>query len=331
MKWVVIAPQAGDMVRVKVGELYHYGIYVSSKEIIQFGLSPILRTTLNDKDIEVCTSDEKTFLCGGSFEVGVFDNSNEKKRTCAEIIDYARSKIGQKGYNILYNNCEHFAYDCVTGTKFCSQTEDVRKVFRAVPIVDVYTAVIPKDAKLSNLYPKERQQDIDACSNERVKKEKYYAWKLLEYALKDKYSLSISSLNFEKNVAGKWSCDKCCFSISHSNDVVAVAVSDSAVGIDVEQNDNVKENAIIKVLTSSELEQFDVIKNDDRIGFLLTKWVQKESIFKAEKEQKFLPSKIDTTLYSVKIKNLSVFAKEYILGVCSIPNGLIRFHENVVL
>ncbi|MBE5754437.1 MAG: 4'-phosphopantetheinyl transferase superfamily protein [Clostridiales bacterium] len=331
MKWVVTAPQAGDMVRVKVNELYHYGIYVSSKEIIQFGLSPILRTTNNDNEIEVCFSDEKTFLCGGTFEVGIFDKSNEKKRTCAEIIDYARSKIGQKGYNILYNNCEHFAYDCVTGQKLCSQTEEVRKVFRAVPIVDVYTAVIPKDAKLSNLYPKERQQDIDACSNERVKKEKYYAWKLLEYALKDKYSLNICDVNFEKSKAGKWTCDKCYFSISHSSDVVAVAVSDSAVGIDVEQNDNVKENAIIKVLTNSELKQFDVIKNDDRISFLLTKWVQKESIFKAGKEQKFLPSKIDTTLYSVKIKNLNVFAKEYILGVCSIPNGIMRFHENVIL
>lgn len=331
MKWEVIAPQAGDMVRVKVNELYHYGIYVSSKEIIQFGLSPTLRKNLNDKDIEVCSSDEKTFLCGGAFEVGIFDNGNEKKRTCAEIIDYARSKIGQKGYNILYNNCEHFAYECVSGQKFCSQTEEVRKVFRAVPVVDVYSAVIPKDVNFSNVYPKERQQDIDSCSNERVKKEKYYAWKLLEYALKDKYLLNICDVNFEKSKAGKWTCDKCYFSISHSSDLVAVAVSDNAIGIDVELKKSVKENAIIKVLTSSELEQFDAIKTDDRIGFLLTKWVQKESIFKAEKEEKFCPSKIDTTLYNVKIKNLSVCENEYILGVCSIPKGLIRFHENVIL
>ncbi len=331
MKWKVEKPKSGDMIRVKVGELYHYGIYVSTDEIIQFGLSPLLRKDLNDKDIEVCTSNEKTFLCGGVLEVGVPEKSNEKKRPCTEIIDHARSKIGQKGYNILYNNCEHFAYECVTGQKFCTQTEEVRQFFRAVPIVDVYTAIIPKEVEFSKVYPEERQQEIDSCSNERVKKEKLVAWKLLEYALKDKYSINICDVNFQKDVSGKWSCDRCSFSISHSNDLVVVAVSDNAVGVDVERVKAVNEKAIIKVLNPNELILLNETKKDDRIAFLITKWVQKECIFKAETQQKFCPSKIDTTKYSVKIKSLSIGEDDYVLGVCSIPNGLFKFHENIAL
>ena len=31
----------GDMVRVMIGTVYHYGIYVSDEEVIQFGYPPI--------------------------------------------------------------------------------------------------------------------------------------------------------------------------------------------------------------------------------------------------------------------------------------------------
>ena len=32
-----------------------------------------------------------------------------------EIVAYARSKIGQIGYNLLNKNCQHFAYYCRYG------------------------------------------------------------------------------------------------------------------------------------------------------------------------------------------------------------------------
>ena len=87
MKWSLIEPKSGSMVRVKQGAIYHYGIFVSSEEIIQFGLPPMLRLSSKDADIEVCVSDDETFLCDGFMEVGIPDKGNEKKRTVSEIID----------------------------------------------------------------------------------------------------------------------------------------------------------------------------------------------------------------------------------------------------
>ena len=53
MKWELSEPCAGDMIRAKVGPLYHYGIYVSDSEVIQFGYSPALRAGTPDSQIRV--------------------------------------------------------------------------------------------------------------------------------------------------------------------------------------------------------------------------------------------------------------------------------------
>jgi len=67
MNWEIREAKYGDIVRVKAGDIYHYGIYVSEKEIVQFGLSPFSNTCAM-RDIAVCTSDVDKFLNGGFFE-----------------------------------------------------------------------------------------------------------------------------------------------------------------------------------------------------------------------------------------------------------------------
>lgn len=130
MKWTFNEAQPGAMVRVCLGEVYHYGIYVSDDEIIQFGPPPttILR---RDEDIEVCVTGIEGFLLGKFLEVAEYDRKEMKKaRSSQEVIEIARDRIGEKGYSILYNNCEHFVYECVFGEKYCSQTETIRKFWR---------------------------------------------------------------------------------------------------------------------------------------------------------------------------------------------------------
>ena len=123
MKWELIEPRAGDMIRVKVGAVYHYGIFVSDDEIIQFGPNPSLRMDIPDSDIEVCATDVDTFLCGQFLETAVpADRSERKKiRKPVQVIQTAKSRLGEKGYTILNNNCEHFANWCASGTKFSNQ------------------------------------------------------------------------------------------------------------------------------------------------------------------------------------------------------------------
>jgi len=65
MKWDFIQPESGDILRVSFGNFYHYGIYVSDEEVIQFGLSPALNVGLKEADIKVLSSDIDTFLKDG--------------------------------------------------------------------------------------------------------------------------------------------------------------------------------------------------------------------------------------------------------------------------
>ena len=44
-------------------------------------------------------------------------------------MERARSKIGHKGYNLVNNNCEHFALWCKTGLAMSSQVEDILALF----------------------------------------------------------------------------------------------------------------------------------------------------------------------------------------------------------
>ena len=120
--------------------------------------------------------------------------------------------------------------------------------------VYLYYAEITDIDRSNMVYPKERMDEILECKNESVRREKYSAWKLLEYAVKDAFSLDFDNLQFTKLDSGQWVCDKCSFSISHSDGVAAVAVSDVSVGVDIEPVRAIDQRLASKVLTDSEYE-----------------------------------------------------------------------------
>ena len=129
MKWSDKTPQYGDMVRVKVKFYYHYGIFVDETSIIQFGL-PDNGNTPPD-DIAVLSTDIDTFANGEFVEKAEPEHEEKKKRhSPEETVKIALSRIGEKGYNILNNNCEHFANECYFGEKK-SFLDDVRKKIRS--------------------------------------------------------------------------------------------------------------------------------------------------------------------------------------------------------
>ena len=66
-------------------------------------------------------------------------------------------------------------------------------------IADVYTYAIPNSYAFSTLYPPIRQSEIESTTNEKVKAEKYFAWKLLEYALNDAFGYNVKDLTFTKS------------------------------------------------------------------------------------------------------------------------------------
>ena len=337
MLWSFATPKTGDMLRVKINEYYHYGVCVGEDEVIQFGLAPIARTLIKDCDVEICTSNVSQFLCGGILEVGTPEDSDGTLRSVDEIVSYARARLGEKGYSILHNNCEHFAYECLFGVKKSTQTDFVRAYFRSLPLLDVYTAQIPNEVKDSEMdltnFQLERVADIESCQNQRVKTEKYFVWKLLEHALNRSLGLKIEKINFIKQSNGKWTCENCKFSLSHSNGVVAVAISRLPVGIDVEQISLDKAKVIKKVLTDSERQEEikTLTDNDCQVECLITKWCEKESIFKAGDSSGFNPKNIETKDALLKSKKIVACDKEYILTVCSQNISALRYFDNVKL
>lgn len=128
MKWWPEECKTGDMIRVKIGSVYHFGIFVSEDEVIQFGLPPTdLRERAEAADVTVCATDIAAFACGNIVETAQFDRKEKKKRRSPEqTVAAARGRLGEGGYDILSNNCEHFANECVFGEKRSEQEEKVR-------------------------------------------------------------------------------------------------------------------------------------------------------------------------------------------------------------
>lgn len=172
--------------------------------------------------------------------------------------------------------------------------------------LDIYVAKYPfeGDEKISC---QKRLDEIKKCHNEDVKKQKFYVWKLLEFALQNSLSLDVNSLNFIKNENGKWIVDECYFSLSHSGNLVAVALSDSPVGIDIQKHVLLKitPKLLELVLSKEEIKKYPHIDNDK----LLEMWSIKECAFKMSEEKTFIPRHFMTDEFSHQ-KSLNITCQD---------------------
>ncbi len=129
MKWEPVTPDRGDIIRVKHKFYYHYGIYVDDGDVIQFGLAE--DAVGKAEDVRVLSSDISSFAMGADVECAVLSPKEKaKRRSPDDTCRYASEHIGDGGYNILHNNCEHFAYSCVFGEKAAPGMDSIRDKIR---------------------------------------------------------------------------------------------------------------------------------------------------------------------------------------------------------
>ena len=129
MIWSQKQASYGDIIRTKVSFYYHYGIFVNPNRVIQFGLPD--DPGRPSGEIKVLATDVYTFLNGGSIEVGICEKPEKQKRHSAkQTVEIAESKLGEGGYDILHNNCEHFAYLCAFGEAKSSFLQNIRSKLR---------------------------------------------------------------------------------------------------------------------------------------------------------------------------------------------------------
>ena len=326
MKWELKEAKCGDIVRVALGPLYHFGIFVSEEEVIQFGLPPT--PNRRAEDVEVLSSPVEQFLAGGFLEVGVPEGKEKRRRNSPKkVVALARSRLGERGYDILRNNCEHFANECYFGEKFCSMTDKLREQFRAIPLVHVYVARAPFEVESGEIVPSTRKEEIESCSNEQVRRSKFYVWKLLESALMRSLGLKINNIQFTKTASGKWECPECFFSLSHSGDLVAVALSRKAVGVDIERKDEARFSGALaqKICTEREEREVAQLNERERPAAVNLLWTKKEALFKCSGEGGFTPRSLETADAKFLAREIVCGDERYILTVASEDAASARF------
>ena len=190
---------------------------------------------------------------------------------------------------------------------------------------DVYVAPIPADVTLTPVLPPERQRLIEQTRNRSAKIRRYWVWKLLERAAGQSFSLSLSDLSFRYR-DGVWTCREFCFSLSHSQNAVAVAVSRSPVGVDLEHagafavrfsDPERLRQAARRICTEQELPQ--IREPDD----LLALWTKKESIFKRQSGGTFSPGRIPADSFPTITRAVEL-PERYLLSLCADMPGQCR-------
>jgi len=205
-------------------------------------------------------------------------------------------------------------------------------MFRNMPIVDVYIAELPDRDADGELSCRRRQEDIDRVSNPKLKREKYYVWKLLEYGLQRSFGLKIAELDLKKTESGRYFADKAEFSLSHSKNALAVAVSRAPVGVDIEPADTEARASMAKrFMTEREYGVYDTLPEDGKNEFFIKTWTAKEALFKALHKESFLPSTLETENGSCRSFEKTVGDKEYFLSVATDTPDRIRIFENIKL
>jgi len=123
--WKLTDLYPGAYIRVQVKNVYHHGIYIGNDECVQFGLPYDIYA--DPKEVKVLRSPLKDFCAEDSFiEVYQYTKKELKqKRSDEEIIQIALSHVGEGGYNLLHNNCEHFATNVIFGKKESKQIDDI--------------------------------------------------------------------------------------------------------------------------------------------------------------------------------------------------------------
>lgn len=110
----------------------HHGIYVGNKKIIQysgfsgeeFNTDDIVPLNVHNRSsIEIVTIQD--FLQGEEYWIEEHPYSSYSNE---EIVQRAYQRLEEKEYNLLFNNCEHFANWCIYGTEHSKQVENAKRI-----------------------------------------------------------------------------------------------------------------------------------------------------------------------------------------------------------
>ena len=289
MKWWPVSPRPGDMVRVHVSGVWHYGIYISDDRVIQFGCPP-RGDAVPAQDIRVVATSAAEFAGRDIIETAQLSFIERLRRLSPEkTIIAAESSLGEGGYDLINNNCEHFAYRCVFGKKRSRQGEKALADAEIAP--QLWLSPLPEsldEGAYGTLLPPARREYVLDAGNPRLRLRRAWDWLALKSLVKAASGLNLDDINAHRLENGKWVADGIEFSLSHSDNWVAVAVSGTPIGVDIEEITDKRLSSIVRakghMLSCGESAE-DALE-------LLALWTRKESLYKQGGKGAFDPRAI---------------------------------------
>ena len=185
---------------------------------------------------------------------------------------------------------------------------------------DVYYAALPEVMGRRAIYPPEREAYILQTKSPELMRQRYYVWLLLEYAVEQAFSKNLAQMQLYSTERGIWKSPMGYFSLSHSHNAIAVAVSDMPVGVDIQKR--IDKTAVANyVLNAAEWSKF--LSSHDPNTLLTELWTKKECLFKTTDLPRFSPKDIDTEHTFTQTVWLDGLDDAYALSVSS-PARLIQ-------
>lgn len=177
---------------------------------------------------------------------------------------------------------------------------------------------MPEGLPAGPFYPKERAEEIEKAQTLKGKREKAWAWKVLETVIRLETGRSLKECDLSKSPNGKWESPFFFFSLSHAREICGVAIGEMPLGLDVESADDKRLNKryVEKIMTSGELERLG-----NNLGPIeaISLWTKKESVFKLKGLSGFVPREVESAAADSYL--VSVHAKRCVVSLASDPDG----------
>lgn len=188
--------------------------------------------------------------------------------------------------------------------------------------VSLFLSRIPEHPSIAPLSCQARNLEIENTRHPVAKAQKYYVWRLLERAIEQCCGISPDRLTFQKQPGGRWEITgeepPIFFSLSHCEGAVAVALSRTPVGVDIEPCDRHLTPALAeKVLSPDEKQVYNALSEAERNDYLLRAWVAKESLYKRTGQGTFCPNHLNAASENVTIQTVTLQDRMFLVALAS--------------
>jgi len=176
------------------------------------------------------------------------------------------------------------------------------------------------DLNIASVACAAKQSEILSAKSEASAREKYAAWKTLENAASEIFSVSPEQISFSRTEYGKWCAEGFFFSLSHTSNFVAVALSNLPVGVDCESRCAFEKKASNGRLNAAKLLDRILTQEEKKSGSfsperLLEVWTKKEAAFKYAGKGAYSPKELPIASFADKTATFE--CGDVVCAVCS--------------